>query len=220
MANIFLHYVLDVWVHHERRQFRGHVCLVRYADDFVMGFEFLPGAEAMLVALKVRLGKFGLALHEDKTRLIEFGRFAARDRRREGRRHPETFAFLGFTHYCRWTKDGRFVVKRKTQRQRLARKLKELRIAATRRRHDPVVDQHAWLSRVLHGHFGYFGLPGNFQALDAFALQARRIWFRSLRRRDGKKALNWERFNALLARFPLPGPRLLAPCRSGPKGLA
>ena len=112
------------------------------------------------------------------------------------------------------------MVKRTTQRQRLARKLKELRVAATRRRHDPMANQHAWLSQVLRGHYGYFGLPSNFQALDAFAFQARRIWFRSLWRRDGKRALNWERFNALLARFPLPIPRLPAPCRPGRKGLA
>ena len=214
LANIFLHYVLDLWVHHERRQARGRVCLVRYADDFVMGFEYKHDADRMLVRLRERLAKFGLSLHGDKTRLIEFGRRPALRRQREGQRHPETFAFLGFTHYCGWTRDGKFVVKRKTQRQRLARKLKELRVAAQHRRHDPLRAQHAWLSRVLRGHYGYFGLIGNFPALANFARQAQRLWFRSLRRRDGRKAMTWDRFNALLAHFPLPKPRLLASQRA------
>jgi len=214
LANIFLHHVLDLWVHHWRRQARGRVCLVRYADDFVMGFELQSEARRMMGDLEARLARFGLSLHEDKTRLIEFGRFPALRRRREGRRHPETFAFLGFTHYCGWTRDGRFVMKRKTQRQRLARKLKELKVALRRRRHDAPGDQHAWLSRVLRGHYAYFGVIGNTRALSAFAFQARRLWFRSLRRRGGRRPLTWDRFNALLAHHPLPNPRLLAPRRS------
>jgi len=124
LANIFLHYALDLWVHQWwRRQARGRVTIVRYADDFIMGFESAADARRMLVDLKERLAKFGLLLHEDKTRLIEFGRLPALARQRRGERRPETFAFLGFTHYCGWTRDGRFIVKRKTQSKRLTRKL-------------------------------------------------------------------------------------------------
>ena len=128
LANVFLHYVLDLWVHQwRRRRARGRVTIVRYADDFVMGFEKETDAREMLVDLKERLAQFGLLLHEDKTRLIEFGRFAALTRRKRGERRPETFAFLGFTHYCGRTRDGRFILKRKTQSSRLMRKLKALR---------------------------------------------------------------------------------------------
>jgi RNA-directed DNA polymerase len=128
LANIFLHYVLDLWVHQWRRRYaRGRVSIVRYADDFVMGFESAVDARRMMVDLKQRLAKFGLSLHEDKTRLIAFGRLPALARQQRGERRPETFAFLGFTHYCGWTRDGRFIVKHKTQSKRLTRKLKTLR---------------------------------------------------------------------------------------------
>src|SRR4051812_27581910 len=128
LANIFLHYALDLWIHQwRRRHASGRVSIVRYADDFVMGFEKAADARRMLVDLKDRLAKFGLALHEDKTRLIEFGRLPALQRQQRGERRPETFAFLGFTHYCGWTRDGRFIVKHKTQSKRLTRKLTALR---------------------------------------------------------------------------------------------
>ena len=128
LANVFLHYVLDLWVHQWRhRRARGRVTIVRYADDFVMGLERDADAKQMLADLKERLAKFGLLLHEDKTRLIEFGRFAALTREKRGERRPETFAFLGFTHYCGRTRDGRFIVKHKTQSNRLTRKLTALR---------------------------------------------------------------------------------------------
>ncbi|MER8505049.1 reverse transcriptase domain-containing protein [Mesorhizobium sp. M1142] len=128
LANIFLHYILDLWAHQwRRRHAHGRVVIVRYADDFVMGFEKKADAEEMLLALKARLAGFGLTLHEDKTRLIEFGRFAALSRQRRGERRPETFAFLGFTHYCGRTRDGRFIVKHKTEGKRLTRKLTALR---------------------------------------------------------------------------------------------
>ena len=133
LANIFLHYVLDLWVHQwRRRNAHGRVSIVRYADDFVMGFESEADARQMLTDLKERLAKFGLALHEDKKRLIEFGRLPAQTRRRRGERRPETFAFLGFTHYCGWTRDGRFIVKHKTQSKRMSRKLTALRQDAWR----------------------------------------------------------------------------------------
>jgi group II intron reverse transcriptase/maturase len=211
LANVFLHYVLDLWVHQWRkRNARGKVIIVRYADDFVMGFQYEADARKMLVDLKERLAHFRLALHEEKTRLIEFGRLPALRREQRGERRPETFAFLGFTLYCGKTRDGRFIVKPKTQSKRMARKLTELRVEAHRRMHAPVPLQHRWLSSVLRGHDAYYGVQSNFRALSSFHHQVRRIWYRSLRRRSQRR-LTWERFNALLERFPLPKPRLTAP---------
>jgi group II intron reverse transcriptase/maturase len=214
LANIFLHYVLDLWVHRWRqRKARGRVIIVRYADDVVVGAHYLNDARRMLADLRERLAQFGLALHEEKTRLIEFGRLPALEHRRRGERRPETFVFLGFTHYCGWTRDGRFVVKRKTQSARLTAKLKSLREEARRRRHVPVTDQHHWLCRVLRGHYAYYGLPSNFRALNAFYRQVRRIWFRALQRRQQRR-MSWDAFQALLAHFPLPTPRITHPCEA------
>jgi len=210
LANIFLHYVLDLWAHQWRkRHARGRVSVVRYADDFVMGFQYEEDARRMLLDLKERLAKFKLTLHEEKTRLIEFGRFPALRRQKRGERRPETFAFLGFTHYCGWTRDGRFVVKRKTQSKRMTRKLKELRVEARRQMHAPVAAQHKWISSVLRGHYAYFGLPSNHRALSGFYLEVRRLWYRSLMRRSQRR-MTWESYNALLERFPLPTPRITA----------
>lgn len=213
LANVFLHYVLDLWVHQWRsRHARGRVSIVRYADDFVMGFENAADARRMLADLKERLARFGLSLHEDKTRLIEFGRLPALARRQRGERRPGTFAFLGFTHYCGWTRDGRFIVKRKTQSQRLTRKLKALRQEASRHMHAPLAEQHRWYSSVLRGHYGYYGVSHNFPALSAFHGEVRRIWLRCLRRRGQKaRCLNWDRFRAMLERFPLPDPKITHP---------
>lgn len=213
LANVCLHYVLDLWVHQWRgRHARGQVSVVRYADDFVMGFESEGDARRMLADLGERLAKFGLSLHGDKTRLIEFGRLTALARQRRGERRPETFAFLGFTHYCGWTRDGRFIVKRKTQGTRLTRKLKALRLEAWRRMHAPLAEQHRWYASVLRGHYGYYGVPHNFPALSAFHYQVRRIWLRCLRQRSQKaKRLGWDRFAAMLERFPLPSPKITHP---------
>lgn len=213
LANIFLHYVLDLWVHQwRRRHARGRVVIVRYADDFVMGFEDETDARKMLSDLRERLAAFGLSLHEDKTRLIEFGRLPALARRRRGERHPEAFAFLGFTHYCGWTRDGRFIVKHKTQSQRLTRKLKALRREARRRMHAPLTEQHRWYVSILLGHYGYYGRPHNYPALNGFHQQVRRIWLRCLRRRSQKsRRMGWEHFEALTACFPLPTPRITRP---------
>jgi len=180
---------------------------VRYADDFVMGFQSAQDAERMLVDLRERLANFGLRLHEDKTRLIEFGRLPALELKRRGARRPETFAFLGFTHYCGWSRDGRFVVKRKTQSKRLTRKLKSLAEEARRRMHAPLVAQHQWLCHVLRGHYAYYGLPSNFRSLNAFHQGVRRIWFRALRRRSQRR-MSWADFGALLTRSPLPMPHI------------
>lgn len=186
--------------------------IVRYADDFVMGFEKEADAKEMLAGLKERLAKFGLQFHEDKTRLIEFGRFVALARRRRGERRPETFAFLGFTHYCGWTRDGRFIVKRKTQSRRLMRKLKALRQDAWKLMHAPLAEQHRWYVSVLRGHYGYFGVPHNWRALNTFMQEVRRIWLTCLRRRSQKnRDQGWAWLEHVTARFPLPKPRITHP---------
>jgi group II intron reverse transcriptase/maturase len=207
LANIFLHYVLDLWVHDWRRRAQGCVSVVRYADDFVMGFEQEGDGQRMMADLRERLAKFGLTLHEGKTRLILFGKFAAERIARQGLRRPATFDFLGFTHYGARSRDGRFVVKRKTQRKRMIRKLKELRIEARRRMHRPIAEQREWLSAVLRGHFAYYGLPSNMRALTGFAYEVRKLWHRALARRS-QRGMTWDRFNRLLSVFPLPTPTI------------
>jgi len=210
LANIFLHYSLDLWVHQWRqRHAEGEVIIVRYCDDFVMGFEKQADGKNMLDDLKRRLLKFGLGLNEKKTRLLEFGRYAAERIKRRGMRRPETFDFLGFTHYCSMNKNGRFFVMRKTQGARMIRKLKELRTEARRRMHWPLKKQQCWLSAVLRGHYFYYGLLGNSRALSNFAYKVRNLWFRALCLRSQKSAMTWERFNRLLKVFPLPVPRII-----------
>ncbi|MDE2505947.1 MAG: group II intron reverse transcriptase/maturase [Planctomycetota bacterium] len=211
LANVFLHYVLDLWVHQwRRRHARGRVIIVRYADDFVMGFQYSGDAQAMAAALRERVGEFSLTLHEEKTRLLEFGRLPSLARQRSGLRRCATFAFLGFTHYCGRTRDGRFVVKRQTQSKRLSKKLQDLRQDAQRRRHESVADQHAWLSQVLRGHYAYYGLPSNFRSLRTFYEQVRKLWYRALRRRS-QRGLTWDRFKAIPERFTLPRPKITHP---------
>lgn len=203
----------DVWVHQwRRRHATGRVTIVRYADDFVMGFEKAADAQRMMPDLKERLAKFGLRLHEEKTRLIEFGRFAASARKARGEQRPETSAFLGFTHYCGWTRDGRFIVKHKTQSSRLTRKLTAIRQEARQRMRQPLTLQHRWLASVLRGHYGYFGMPHNWRALNAFRQDIRRICFKCLRRRSQKnRRIGWDWFEDVTARLPLPLPRITHP---------
>ena len=182
LANIFLHYVLDQWVHRWRqRNARGRVAIVRFADDWVMGFQYRHDAEKMRVALERRLRAFGLELNPEKTRLLEFGRLPAMRRQQQGEPRPSTFAFLGFTHYCGWTRDGRFVCKRKTQGSRLSRKLRAIKMEARRRMHRPVAEQQRWLCSVLLGHYRYYGLPSNHRVPSSFYYQVCRIWYRALR---------------------------------------
>jgi RNA-directed DNA polymerase len=212
LANVYLHYALDVWAHRWKvARARGPMIYVRYADDFVMGFKHERDGQEMVSALAGRMGQCGLALHEQKTRLIEFGRFAAERRARRGHGRPETFDFLGLTHYCGLSRSGRFTVKRKTQGSRLRRKLKQLRAEAKRRMHEPVAEQHKWLCQVLRGHYAYFGVPCNFPSLETFWWEVKRLWHRALRRRDRKGSLTWERFVQLLGHFPLPRPRVTHP---------
>ena len=204
LANVVLHYVLDLWAHQWRqRHARGKVIIVRYADDFVMGFRYEADARHMAKDLHERLARFGLTLNEAKTRLIEFGKLSTELRRRRGARRPETFAFLGFTHYCARSRDGRFVVKRRTDRRRLSRKLHTVRVEQRRRMHAPLSVQHRWLCSVLRGHYRYYGLPSNWPALHGFYRALRHGWYQALRRRSQRR-LTWPRFQQLLERFPLP----------------
>jgi RNA-directed DNA polymerase len=212
LASVYLHYVFDLWVHQWRsRHARGDVVVVRYADDFVIGFQHRHEAEQFLADLKERLEKFGLALHPDKTRLIEFGRFAARDRQLRGEGKPETFDFLGFTHNCGLKYQSRtFMVKRKTAKKRLRARLQAVKERLAVIRHRPIREQGAWLGRVLTGYFQYFAVPGNIPALSGFRDQVSRLWHQSLRRRSQRHRLNWDRFGPLVKRY-LPSPRVLHP---------
>jgi group II intron reverse transcriptase/maturase len=209
LANVFLHYALDLWVEQwRRRKATGRMRLVRYADDFVLTFEKEEDAVRMRAALAVRLAGFGLTLNEAKTRLIAFGRYAAERRAERGQGRPETFDFLGFTHYCGKTRDGRFVLKRKTQRKRGIRKLKALRQEMKRRRHQPVRVQRDWLAAVLRGHYGYYGIAGNARWLWRFYAQVQAGWLHALRRRSQRPHLPWRRYKVILAALPLPPPHI------------
>jgi len=201
LANVFLHYVLDQWVETWRRtQAQGDVIIVRYADDFVLGFQYEEEARAFLDQLRERLAAFHLELHPDKTRLIEFGRFAARDRTRRGQGKPETFDFLGFTHWCGTTRErGQFTVRRKPVAKRMRKKLQEIKETLMRQRHRPVAEQGRWLGRVVQGYFAYFAVPGTAEILSAFRKHVARLWLRALRRRSQRKGrrLTWKRFERL-----------------------
>jgi hypothetical protein len=195
-----------------RREFHVRFCEgggVRFpsATRLVVGFECEGEARRMCVDLQERFAKFKLALHSEKTRLLEFGRLPARQRARADQRRPATFAFLGFTHYCGWTRYGAFIVKRKTEQKRLTRKLRMLRLDAKHRRHAPLAKQHRWLSSVLRGHYAYYGLPSNHRSMSAFHHQVKRLWYRALRKRS-QRGLTWHRFQGLLELFPLPEPRI------------
>jgi RNA-directed DNA polymerase len=209
LANVFLHYSFDAWIHQWRtRRAGGQIVVIRYADDVIVGTQHESDARRLLDALRERLAKFGLALNEGKTRLIEFGRFAAQRRAQAGLRRPETFNFLGFSHYCGTTRSGKFMVKRKTQATRMVRKLKELRVELRRRWHAKVPEQHAWLSQVLRGHYGYYGLIFNHRALHQFYDLVKRMWFKALQRRSQKSRMNWKRFDRLQSVLPLPRPMI------------
>ena len=184
--------------------------VVRYADDFVTSFEFQDDAERFLAALKERLAKFALELHGDKTRLLEFGRFAAERRGKRGEGKPKTFNFLGFVHICGMTKQGWFRVLRRTVPKRQTAKLKELGEEMKVRRHQSIKEQGAWLGTVLRGYYGYYAVPGNSKALANFRWELSRRWYRSLCRRSHKKRLNWSKMQLHISRW-LPSPRIVHP---------
>jgi RNA-directed DNA polymerase len=213
LANVYLHYVLDQWVHQWRqRPGCGEVIVVRYADDVVMGFQHRHEAERFLAELQARLKEYGLELHQGKTRLLEFGRFAETNRAERGEGKPKTFAFLGFTHICaKRRSDGGFTVLRKTIARRLRQKVKEVREALMQHRHESVAEQGRWLRSVVQGYFNYYAVPGNRRAMDVFRTLVNRGWLRALRRRSQKGLkLTWDRMKRLIATW-IPTARVLHP---------
>jgi RNA-directed DNA polymerase len=211
LANVYLHYVFDLWVHRwRRREARGDVIVVRFADDFVVGFEHRGDAERFLAELRDRFARFGLALHPDNTRLLEFGRFAGPNRRARGDGKPETFDFLGFTHACSQTRKGRFTVLRQTMRRRWQAKLHEVKTELRRRLHASIPAQGAYVRSVVVGHTRDYGVPRNGPRLSAFHAELVRLWRATLRRRSQTGFVSWQRMRRLTARW-LPGPRICHP---------
>jgi RNA-directed DNA polymerase len=211
LANVYLHYVFDLWVQQWRsRHARGDVVVVRFADDFVMGFEYQDDAQRFQVELRERLATFNLELAQEKTRLIEFGRFAALDRGKRGLPKPETFDFLGFTHICAKTRQGRFKLKRVTIKKRLRAKLREVKTELMRRRHHPIPEQGQWLGSVVRGHVAYYAVPDNSKAINGFRHEAVKYWHKALKRRSQRSRLTWERMKRLADRW-IPVPRIQHP---------
>jgi RNA-directed DNA polymerase len=211
LANIYLHYALDLWaVRWRRREATGDMIIVRYADDFIIGFEHESDARRFLDEMRERLGKFALTLHPEKTRLIEFGRFAAERRERRGLGKPETFNFLGFTFICGKTRAGKFQIKRKTRRDRMRTKLKMIKHEMWRRMHQPIPAQGKWLWYVVQGYFNYHAVPTNARALDVFRHHVTDLWRSTLQRRSQTDRLTWARMTQL-ANDWLPKPIILHP---------
>jgi group II intron reverse transcriptase/maturase len=212
LANLYLHYVFDLWVHAWRRKHvGGDVIVVRYADDIVLGFQNKSDAERFWAELTERFRKFRLELHPEKTRLLEFGPYAGENRKRRGHGKPETFNFLGFTHICgKKRSNGRFTVRRQTIRQRLQAKLSEVKAELRRRLHDPIPVVGTWLRSVVGGHIRYYGVPMNSHALHVFRFQVGRLWHRALSRRSQNGRVLWHRMRRLIDRW-LPPARVCHP---------
>ena len=212
LSNIYLHYVLDEWFEQEiKPRLRGEACLIRYADDFILCFQYQEDAARVLKVLSKRFGRFGLTLHPNKTRLIEFGRFAQQSAERRGEKKPVTFDFLGFTHICARSRRGRFTIHVRTMRKRLRRSLAKISQWCQRHRHDPVARQCDALNRKLRGHYQYYGRPTNYQGIRRFYRSVRRIWKKWLNRRTRGKTITWARYAQILHRHPLVEPRITHP---------
>ena len=212
LCNVYLHYVFDLWVQHWRtHRATGDVLVVRYADDMVLGFQYRAEAERFLQDWRERLRKFDLELHPDKTRLIEFGRFAAVNRKQRGEGKPETFNFLGFTHICgRTRKNGKFLVLRKSIRKRLLAKLKRVRDDLRIRMHQPLAVVGKWLRSVVQGYYNYHAVPGNIASLRNFRFEVSTLWWRVIRRRSQRSRIQWELVSQLVEEW-LPLPKILHP---------
>ena len=210
LANVYLHYAFDLWVRDWRRQATGDVIVVRYADDFIVGFQYEWEARRFWDELREQLAAFGLELHPEKTRLIEFGAFAASNRKRNGRGKPDTFDFLGFTHVCGKTRRGRFIVRRLTMSKRLRTKLREINTTLRQRLHHPIPEIGGWLASIIRGHVQYYGVPLNAHRLHAFRHQIVCLWKRWLSRRSQKAHVTWERM-VRIARHWLPPVRIVHP---------
>lgn len=211
LANIYLHYVFDLWADQwRRRRTTGQIAIVRYADDQIIGFEHEDDARRFAADLELRLRQFGLALHPTKTRLLEFGRYAATVRARRGLGKPQTFDFLGFTHICGRSWRGKFMLLRFTRRDRMRARLQAIKVELRRRMHVPIPDQGAWLQQVVRGYYAYHAVPTNFARLSAFRHHVIRLWQRVLSRRSQKSRVLWDRMYRLAADW-LPLPRILHP---------
>src|SRR6266850_2890018 len=212
LANVYLHYLFDLWADVWRKKVaKGDIIVVRYADDLVVGFESRAEAQRFLEEFRERLAKFGLELHAEKTRLIEFGRFAEQNRKRRGEGKPETFTFLGFTHYCgKRRKDGSFIVWRKTASKRMVAKLRAIKVELQRRMHDRMAEVGAWLRKVVLGYYQYHAVPGNTTQLRIFKLRVCRLWQSVLMRRSQRARMLWPLFTPVLNRW-IPPPRVLHP---------
>ena len=211
LANVYLHYVFDLWAERWRRhEATGDMILVRYADDIVVGFEHEADARRFWDDMRKRFEEFSLSLNPEKTRLIEFGRFAAERRAHRGLGKPETFNFLGFTFICERNSRGQFLVKRTTRRDRMRATLRRIKEELRRRMHEPIPEQGAWLRQVVRGFFAYHAVPTNGSALGAFYYYVKRIWLCTLRRRSQKDRFSWQRMHGLAADW-LPQPRILHP---------
>jgi group II intron reverse transcriptase/maturase len=211
LANIYLHYALDLWAERWRQhEATGDMIIVRYADDFIIGFEHEADARRLLDAMRERLGKFALSLHPQKTRLIEFGRFAADNRKRHGLGKPETFSFLGFTFICGKSRRGKFLIHRKTRGDRMKAKLRKVKDALRRQMHQPIPVQGKWLGQVVRGYFNYNAVPTNYRALHRFRDEIIRRWRRALGLRGQRADLTWDKMKKL-ADASLPKARILHP---------
>ena len=202
LANVFLHYVLDLWFHKKWRPNtpKGETIIVRYADDVVVGFQFKRDAEQYLKDVRERLAGFGLELHSEKTRIVEFGWFAEQNRKERGKRRPETFDFLGFTHFCTKTREGRFKLGRKPARKGMTRKLKEIGEILMKRRHHDIWEVGRWLGKVLNGWLNYFAVPGTSRWLELFRHQLLRLWMKAIRRRSQRAIrFSWKRLERMRA---------------------
>ena len=211
LANIYLHYALDLWAERWRRcEATGDMIIVRYADDFIVGFEHEGDARRFLDEMRARLAEFALSLHPQKTRLIEFGRFAAGNRKQRGLGKPETFNFLGFTFICGKSRRGKFLVKRQTRRDRMRAKIRAVKQVLRRCMHQPIPEQGKWLRRVVRGYFNYHAVPTNSRALATFRNEIGKAWRQALRRRSQRDALTWQRMGSLIRDW-LPAPHILHP---------
>jgi len=211
LANIYLHYVLDLWAERwRRREATGDMIIVRYADDVIVGFQHETDARRFLDAMRERLGEFALSLHPEKTRLIEFGRFAAGNRKRRGLGKPETFNFLGFTVICGKSRRGKFLIRRKSRRDRMRAKVQAIKQELQRRMHQPIPQQGNWLKQVVTGYFNYHAVPTNSRALGVLRHRVTMLWRRVLQHRSHKAEMTWARMRKLVNDW-LPKPRILHP---------
>jgi len=211
LANIYLHYVFDGWANHWRKQnARGDVVIVRYADDIVVGFQYREEAERFLRDMRARFRHYSLELHPEKTRLVEFGRFARKDRHQRGQGKPETFDFLGFTHISAVSKNGKYLLRRHTIRKRMRNKIKAVREELKKRMHHPMAQIGTWLRSVLNGYYNYHAVPTNLRAMKAFRREIAAAWLHALRRRSQRDHTTWENLKPQLQRW-LPSPQCRHP---------